>query len=48
MIYLKYLDDRSIRDIARLFQTTESSVKMRLMRSRQKLRKKYLEAFRNV
>lgn len=47
MVYLKYLDNRSIRDIARLFQTTESSVKMRLMRSRQKLRKKYLEAFRN-
>nr|WP_295925849.1 RNA polymerase sigma factor [uncultured Dyadobacter sp.] len=47
MIYLKYLDNRSIRDIARIFHTTESSVKMRLMRSRQKLRKNYLEAFRN-
>lgn len=41
MIYLRYLDDRSIRDIASLFRTTESAVKMRLMRSRRKLRKWY-------
>jgi RNA polymerase sigma factor (sigma-70 family) len=41
MIYLRYLDDRSIRDIANLFRTTESAVKMRLMRSRRKLRKWY-------
>lgn len=45
LIYLKYLDDRSIRDIARIFEMTESAVKMRLMRSRQKLRKKYNETF---
>ena len=41
MIYLRYLDDRSIRDIASLFRITESAVKMRLMRSRRKLRKWY-------
>jgi RNA polymerase sigma factor (sigma-70 family) len=41
MIYLRYLDDRSIRDIANLFRTTESAVKMRLLRSRRKLRKWY-------
>jgi len=41
MIYLRYLDDRSIRDIASLFKITESAVKMRLMRSRRKLRKWY-------
>lgn len=41
MIYLRYLDDRSIRDIANLFRTTQSAVKMRLMRSRRKLRKWY-------
>jgi len=41
MIYLRYLDDRSIRDIANLFRTTESAVKMRLMRSRRKLRRWY-------
>jgi len=41
MIYLRYLDDRSIRDIAGIFRTTESAVKMRLLRSRRKLRKWY-------
>jgi len=41
MIYLRYLDDRSIRDIASLFRTTESAVKMRLLRSRRKLRTWY-------
>jgi RNA polymerase sigma-70 factor (ECF subfamily) len=45
LIYLKYLDDRSIRDIARMLQMTESAVKMRLMRSKQKLRKRYHEIF---
>jgi len=41
MVYLRYLDDRSIRDIAGIFRTTESAVKMRLLRSRRKLRKWY-------
>ncbi|WAC10673.1 RNA polymerase sigma factor [Dyadobacter pollutisoli] len=41
MLYLKYMDNRSIRDIANIFRLTESAVKMRLMRSREKLRKKY-------
>jgi RNA polymerase sigma factor (sigma-70 family) len=41
MVYLRYLDDRSIRDIAVIFRTTESAVKMRLLRSRRKLRKWY-------
>lgn len=41
MIYLRYLDDRSIRDIAQLFQTSESATKMRLLRSRRKLRRWY-------
>lgn len=41
MVYLRYLDDRSIRDIANIFRITESAVKMRLMRSRRKLRKWY-------
>jgi RNA polymerase sigma factor (sigma-70 family) len=43
MIYLKYLDNKSVRDIAHIFKMTESAVKMRLMRSRDKLRRKYLE-----
>ncbi|NIJ51064.1 RNA polymerase sigma factor [Dyadobacter arcticus] len=43
MIYLKYLDNRTIRDIADIFNVTESAMKMRLMRSREKLRKRYLE-----
>jgi predicted RNA polymerase sigma factor len=33
----------SIRDIADIFNVTESAIKMRLLRSREKLRKKYLE-----
>ncbi|WP_353722975.1 RNA polymerase sigma factor [Dyadobacter sp. 676] len=41
MIYLKYLDNRSIRDIARIFRTSESAAKMRLLRSRRKLRQWY-------
>ncbi|MCF0071542.1 RNA polymerase sigma factor [Dyadobacter sp. CY261] len=41
MVYLRYLDDRSIRDIARIFHTTESAAKMRLLRSRRKLKKWY-------
>jgi RNA polymerase sigma factor (sigma-70 family) len=43
MLYLKYMDNRSIRDIAKIFMLTESAVKMRLMRTREKLRKKYHE-----
>ncbi|GGN09566.1 RNA polymerase sigma factor [Dyadobacter beijingensis] len=41
VIYLRYLDDRSIRDIARFCEATESATKMRLLRSRRKLRKWY-------
>ncbi|MGV3601810.1 MAG: RNA polymerase sigma factor [Dyadobacter fermentans] len=41
MLYLKYLDNRSIRDIAHMFQTTESAAKMRLLRGRRKLRMWY-------
>jgi RNA polymerase sigma factor (sigma-70 family) len=44
MIFLKYLDGHSIRYIATVFDTTESAVKMRLRRCREKLRKKYLES----
>jgi RNA polymerase sigma-70 factor (ECF subfamily) len=44
LLYLKYMDNRSIRDIAKIFMLTESAVKMRLMRSREKLRKKYQES----
>ena len=43
VLFMKYMDDLSIRDIADIFKITESAVKMRLMRSREKLRKKYLE-----
>lgn len=43
LLYMKYMDDFSIRDIALLFKVTESAVKMRLMRSREKLRKRYME-----
>ncbi len=43
ILMMKYLDDLSIRDIASVFRVTESAVKMRLLRSRESLRKKYLE-----
>lgn len=43
ILMMKYQDDLSIREIAETFAITESAVKMRLMRSREKLRKRYLE-----
>lgn len=43
ILMMKYQDDLSIREIAETFQITESAVKMRLMRSREKLRSRYLE-----
>ncbi|SKC10016.1 RNA polymerase sigma factor [Dyadobacter psychrophilus] len=43
LLYMKYMDDRSIRYIAGTSQLTESAVKMRLMRSREKLRRVYME-----
>lgn len=43
VLFMKYMDDLSIRDIAGIFNVTESAIKMRLLRSREKLRKKYLE-----
>jgi RNA polymerase sigma factor (sigma-70 family) len=43
VLFMKYMDDMSIRDIAGIFNVTESAIKMRLLRSRDKLRKKYLE-----
>lgn len=44
LLMMKYQDDISIRDIAEAQQITESAVKMRLMRAKEKLRKRYLEA----
>lgn len=43
LLMMKYQDELSIRDIADVFQITESATKMRLLRSREKLRTKYLE-----
>ncbi|MCX6214187.1 RNA polymerase sigma factor [Spirosoma sp.] len=43
MLLMKYQDDISIREIANFMGLTESAVKMRLKRSRDKLRKYYLE-----
>ncbi|UFH54950.1 RNA polymerase sigma factor [Spirosoma sp. KNUC1025] len=44
ILLMKYQDDISIRDIATINGLTESAVKMRLKRSRDKLRKSYLES----
>lgn len=43
ILMMKYQDDLSIREIADVFKITESATKMRLLRSREKLRNKYLE-----
>ena len=43
ILMMKYQDDLSIREIADVFNITESATKMRLLRSREKLRTKYLE-----
>ncbi|QHV98334.1 RNA polymerase sigma factor [Spirosoma endbachense] len=44
LLLMKYQDNISIRELADLNGITESAVKMRLKRSRDKLRKYYLEA----
>lgn len=44
ILLMKYQDDFSIKDIANTFGLTESAVKMRLKRTREKLRKKYTES----
>ena len=44
LLMMKYQDDISIRDIAEAQKVTESAVKMRLMRAKEKLRKRYLDA----
>ena len=41
LLYMKYIDETSIRDIAYLLQTSESAIKMRLSRSKEKLRVNY-------
>jgi len=43
LILMKYQDDFSIKEIADTLNITESAVKMRLLRSKEKLRKIYLE-----
>ncbi len=44
ILMMKYIDDLSIREISQIFRISESAVKMRLLRSREALRKRYLEA----
>ena len=43
LILMKYQDDFSIKEIADTLKITESAVKMRLLRSKEKLKKLYLE-----
>ncbi|GHB71365.1 RNA polymerase sigma factor [Persicitalea jodogahamensis] len=43
LLMMKYQDELSIREIADVFNITESATKMRLLRSRERLRAKYLE-----
>jgi len=43
LILMKYQDDFSIKEIADTLNITESAVKMRLLRTKEKLRKIYLE-----
>lgn len=44
LLMMKYQDDLSIRDIAEISSLTESAIKMRLKRAKEKLRKHYMEA----
>lgn len=44
ILLMKYQDDISVRDIADAQKLTESAVKMRLMRAKEKLRRRYVEA----
>ncbi len=44
ILLMKYQDDFSIKEIADTFGLTESAVKMRLKRTKEKLRKRYLES----
>ncbi|MBC8154728.1 MAG: sigma-70 family RNA polymerase sigma factor [Bacteroidetes bacterium] len=43
LLLMKYQDEFSIRDIAGMLDITESAVKMRLKRAKDKLRKRYVE-----
>ncbi len=43
ILLMKYQDDFSIKEIADTFGLTESAVKMRLKRTKEKLRKRYIE-----
>ena len=45
LLLMKYQDEVSIRDMAGMLDITESAVKMRLKRAREKLRKHYLQGF---
>lgn len=45
ILLMKYQDDFSIKEIADTFDLSESAVKMRLMRTREKVKKIYLENF---
>lgn len=45
VLLMKYQDDFSIREIAEAFDISESAVKMRLKRSREKVKKVYFENF---
>lgn len=45
ILLMKYQDDFSIKEISDTFKISESAVKMRLMRTREKVRKVYLEQF---
>lgn len=43
VLMMKYQDNLSVREMAVIFRSTESAVKMRLLRTRDKLRTRYLE-----
>lgn len=45
LLLMKYQDDFSIKDISETLKISESAVKMRLLRSKEKLKKVYLENF---
>jgi DNA-directed RNA polymerase specialized sigma24 family protein len=43
MLLMKYQDNFSIREISETFKISESATKMRLLRTKEKMKKLYLE-----
>lgn len=41
MVLMKYMDNMTVKELAKMFNTTESAIKMRLLRTRDKIKRRY-------